>query len=299
MTPIEKAKKYGIDEPGVNLLLCVGGWFNGFTFEVENRNVSIGRAYEPSLRQLTVDQGVWFDQSPNAHEAMVRSGLFKSDERNEDCYIAGRRCDWLPTQNCLTIIEDIFSESEGLYAPWATESHSGPPTFRDGVELMEHRKGVMATRRAVDPLERVTSLETYPQVDLPERPDLRIFGQPPGPMARVEVLSDHNNRDSWENKFTAWSAPKAGPTIWIFKNRRGMVQFWNHLVRHGIIQLDGGMFGGRATNWSPTRINDRLQRSREGTPDYSSHDIVWTIPGVIEADTVDVFEWLSKYNIIK
>jgi len=76
-----------------------------------------------------------------------------------------------------------------------------------------------------------------------------------------------------------------------------MVRFWNYFIDHGLIDLDGGRFGGRPENWSPKRVNDRLRRSREGRPNYSSHDVVWTIPGVIEASRIDAFE-LFKDNRI-
>jgi hypothetical protein len=70
------------------------------------------------------------------------------------------------------------------------------------------------------------------------------------------------------------------PTVWIYENRENMVRFWNHLIDNGLIDLDG----------------DRLRRSRKGVPNYSSHDVVWTIPGV-GGDLVDAFKLFKDNHI--
>jgi len=59
-----------------------------------------------------------------------------------------------------------------------------------------------------------------------------------------------------------------------------------------------GQFGGRPSNWSPKRVNDRLRRSREGRPNYDSHDVVWTIAGVVDATRIRAFRLLEENNII-
>jgi hypothetical protein len=45
-----------------------------------------------------------------------------------------------------------------------------------------------------------------------------------------------------------------------------MVRFWSYLITHGLIDLDGGRFGGRVKNWSPRRV-----KTNSG-PGYSSPD---------------------------
>jgi len=293
-TAFEKAKTYGLQRNEVIPLFFVAAWFNGVARSVHDRPISIATEYEPTLRQLCGDD--WEPSFDQAHERLIERGLFKSQTRDEDVYIAGRRCQWAPTQNCMQIIEHIFSDQDQIYPDWILDEHTRPPTFRDGSELMEHRKGVLASKHLFGTLERVTGVDTYPRVDLPQRPDLRLWGHG-NQLARVEVLTSHRNTETWEQKFEAWRGQKAGPTIWLYENRTHMVRFWNHLIDHGLIDLDGGRFGGRPKNWSPKRVNDRLRRSREGVPDYTSHDVVWTIPAVVSANRVDAFELFRDNRI--
>jgi len=293
-SPFEKAQTYGLKRPEVVILFYVTAWFNGKTVSVHDRPITIATEYEPPLRQLCGDD--WEPHFDQAHEQLIERGLFKAQSRGENTYIAGRRCRWAPTQDCMQVIEHIFSEEEQLYPPWVLDEHTRPPTFRDGSELLQHRKGVLASKHLFGGLERVTGVDTYPRIDIPQRPDLRLFGHGEQ-LARVEVLSNHRNTDTWEKKFTKWRSEQAGPTVWIYENRENMVRFWNYLITHGVIDLDGGRFGGRVKNWSPRRVNDRLRRSREGRPDYDSHDVVWTIPGVVGGSRVDAFE-LFKDNRI-
>ena len=293
-SPLSKAKTYGIERPGVKILFYVAAWFNGKTVAVHGSRASIATDYEPPLRQLMGDD--WEPHFDQGHERLIERGLFKSQSRGENTYIAGRRCRWAPTQDCLQVIEHIFSEEEQLYPEWALDEHTRPPTFRDGSELLQHRKGVLASKHLFGGLERVTLVDTYPRVNLPQRPDLRLFSHG-DQIARVEVLTNHRNTETWEKKFGKWRSEEAGPTVWLYENRQGMVRFWNHLIDHGMIDLDGGRFGGRVKNWSPRRVNDRLRRSLEGRPDYDSHDVVWTIPGVAGGDRIDAFELLKDNRI--
>jgi hypothetical protein len=291
----DKGKAYGLEPPEVRILFKVAAWFNGFRFTVHDRKRSIASAHEPPLRQLFDDR--WDPQFDEAHERLIQRGLFKSQDRDENVYIAGRRCRYAPTQNCLKIIEQLFSDHEKLYPDWAGDEHTRPPTFRDGSELLQHRKGVLASKHLFGSLERVTFVDTYPRVNLPQRPDLRLFSHG-DQLARLEVLTHHRNTDTWESKFEQWRAEAAGPTIWVFENRKHVIRFWNHFIDQGLIELDGGRFGGKVNNWSPLRVNDRLRRSREGPPNYESHDVVWTIPGVLGGGRVDAFELLKDNNII-
>jgi len=294
-TPWERAKRYGLEKPAVVILFYVTVWFNDHTRVIHDRPARISTDYEPTLRQLCGDD--WQPGYDDVHERLIDRGLLKSDARDEDIRIAGRRCRWTPTDDAFEIIEYLFHDEEDIHPEWVLDEHPGPPTFRDGSELMEHRKGVMAAQHLFGSLERVVTTDTYPRVNLPQRPDIRLSGHGEQ-LARVEVLTDHNNTDSWETKFDAWKHPNAGATIWIFENRDHMISFWNHLLTQGLVELDGGRFGGRASNWSPRRVNDRLRRSREGPIPYKSHDISWTIPGVLEGSRVDAFEMLKRNNII-
>lgn len=294
-TPVEKAQTCGLTEDAVSILFYITGWFNGKAVTVHDKSVTIAIEHEPTLQQLIGDD--WKPHYDEVHEHLTDRGLFKSEGREEDVYIAGRRCRWVPTQECMQIIEHIFSGEDLLYPEWVLDEHTRPPTFRDGNELMEHRKGVLAAKHLFNNLTRVTGIDTYPRVDLPQRPDLRLWGRGGDQLARVEVLTDHRNTDTWVQKFEKWRIKEAGPTIWLFENRKHMIRFWNHLINERIIDLDGGRFGGQPTNWSPRRVNDRLRRSREGVPEYNSHDVVWTIPGVVDGDRVDAFELFKANNI--
>jgi len=279
----------------VRILFKVGAWFNGKPFRVHDRLISIATDHEPTLRQLCGD--TWEPEYDEAHERLIDRGFFKTEERGENVYIAGRRCRWVPTSNCMKVIEYIFDDQEQLYPGWVLNEHSGPPVFRDGSELLEHRKGVLASRRLFRELERITSVDTYPRINLPQRPDLRL-SRTGDQLARVEVLTHHRNTESWRKKFGTWRVDSAGSTIWVYENREHMLRFWNHLMDRGLLDLDSGRFGGRAKNWAPRRVNDRLRRSRNGVADYASEDVVWTIPGVVEGGPVDAFELLKRNNII-
>lgn len=294
-TPVDRANRYGLKKPAVILLFYVTAWFNNKSIAVHDRTAMVATDYEPTLRQLCGDD--WKPAFDDVHDHLIDRGLFKSADRDEDVYVAGQRCRWVPTEDCLQIIEYIFKDEEQLYPDWILDEHPRPPTFRDGSELLEHRKGAMAAKHLFGNLERITSVDTYPRIDVPQRPDLRLSSHG-DQLARVEVLTNHRNSDSWESKFETWSVKEAGPTIWLYENRENMVRFWNHLIDHDLLDLDGGRFGGRPQNWSPRRVNDRLRRSRTGRPNYTSHDAVWTIPGVATGDHVDAFELLKRNNII-
>ena len=293
--PAEKAKKYGLTYTETNILFWVTVWFNGTTWKIHGSKAYIGSAYEPTLRVLCFKN--WEPDFDQAHEQLIERGLFKSERRDDNIHVAGRRCRWLPTENCMQIIEDIFSDDEQLYPDWATEDHTRPPTFRDGSELLQHRKGVLASAYLFSQLERVTSLLRYPRNKVPQRPDIYLYRNDEQ-LARVEVLGPHRNTDMWEDKFTQWRGRRAGPTIWIYPNRTTMTQFWNHLITQGLIGLDNGRFGGNPNNWSAKRVNARLQRSRKGPPDYTSHDVVWTLGGVVGGGRVDAFKLFKHNNII-
>lgn len=296
--PREKAKRYGLEPPAVEILLCVTGWFSGRSFPFQNQQKRIGTDFEPTLRQLCSSLDLWGDQHPDVHKSLQDRGVFKSEDNGDNIYCAGRRCKWLPTNNAMSIIEDIFADEKGVYAPWATDEHSNPPTYRDGSELMIHRKGVLAASKTFQQLEDFIHSDIYPVVNLPQRPDIRLYGRPAGALAQVEVLTSHNDRDAWESKFKAWGGDTVPPTVWVFENRIWMVRFVNHFVRQKWIELDNGLFGGNPSNWSPKRVNDRLRRSREGRQGYHSHDVVTTIPSLLEADPVQTHEFVEENNII-
>lgn len=289
---VHAAQRYNFREAETLITYLTLAWFNAWSFKIGGHSINIGTDYEPTLRQLCQTKLSWNDELADAHDRLIKRGVFK-----DDVYIAGRRCRWTPTQEFFRVADNVFSDAEEIYPQWIEQEHTGPPAFRDGQELLEHRKGVMALDRSFDRIEQISYTDVYPRhLDIAERPDIRIWGHG-SPAAWGEILGTHNNRETWSRKYRAW-AENSLPKVWIFPNRQTMVQFWNHLLRRELIELDNGMFTGPASNWSPTRVNDRLQRSRTGRYSYNSHDCCWTVAGLIEADTVDVLNWLSEYDII-
>ena len=298
-TAYEKAQTYNLSREQVVILYRVAYWFNGHPLETASQHTYIGNAYEPTLRELC--GGAWEPEYEVAHQKLIDRGFFKTadgdDKEDKEIYVAGRRCRWLPTAKSFKVVEHIFSDETDLYPGWLLDEHSRPPTFRDGSELLEHRKGAMAARHLFKRCERCTGSDLYPRIDVAHRSDLRLFGAG-DLLARVEVLTNHNDRASWKKKFIHWSDPAAGPTIWIFANRETMVNFWNHMLRTTTLELDRGEFGGESKNWSARRVNDRVRRMRQSADYDVSVDASWTIGGLIEADRVDAFEFLNRNNII-
>jgi hypothetical protein len=287
---LEKAKQFGLPREQVIILYHITAWFNQRVFEIRGRKVSIATAHEPPLRQLCGDD--WDPSFDEHHEALIDRGLLKADTGGASIYVAGRRCRWLPTRDGMQVIEHLFSHRDDIYPNWVHDNHTRPPTFRDGEELMEHRKGTMAARFTFKQLEEyVTGASVYPQFSNSNRPDLRLFNG--GDLiAYTETQTDHNNSQSRVEKFAHWRKhSSAPPVIWVFANREVMVNFWNDLVTNGHVTLDGGRFTEPANNWSARRVNDRVRRS--GLRQFS-----WTIAGVLNADAVDAFEFLKRNNII-
>lgn len=295
----ERAREYGIEPAGVDILFCITGWFNGRGFEIHDRKTSIGRDHEPTLRQLCSSENMWSDTHESEFKRLRANGLFKKPDEDENAvYIAARTCNWLPTEKCFRLIKKVLYDVEGIYPTWTLEEHTGPPTFRDGSEHMTHRKGVLTARSAFGQLTRVSGLDLYPRYNSRQvLPDLVLFSHG-SRLARVEVLSDHNKRDSWVSKWDAWRSPQADPTVWVFERREEAARFFNHLINKGKIELDGGRFRGELSNWSTDRINRRLQRSRTGHPAYESHDVVVTIPQLVGMSQTTAFELFDDFDII-
>lgn len=294
-----KGEQIGLHINDLYVLRVVAGWFSGAYFGQGRAQKHIGRDKEPPVAELARKDNSYGEGYEQHVKRMRDKGFFKSEERGENVYIAGSRCEWIPTEKALSAIEHVYSHyvDHAMAASWATDAHSGPPIYRDGSELMPHRKGVLAAKEHFGDVTQVGGVYVYPRGGRENRADLWL-ARPKGQIiARVEVLSSHNNRESWVSKFDAWR-DDSDPTIWVVENRRAMVQLINHFVREGKIELDNGTFGGEANNWSPKRVNARLQRSRKGRYDYHSHDAVTTIPSVLQGSLSDAHQLLSGNDII-
>lgn len=120
-SPYEKAQTYSLSNHQVDILYRVTAWFNATVFKVQNQRMSIGADYEPTLRQIMGER--WEPAVDHEHELLVDRGVFKSKDRGEDTYVAGRRCQWSPTEKCMKIIEHIFAHSDGIYPKWVLDEH--------------------------------------------------------------------------------------------------------------------------------------------------------------------------------
>jgi hypothetical protein len=295
----ERAREHGLTPASVQILICVSYWFNGYSFEIHNGKRNIGSDHEPTIRQLCSARNWWSEAHESEFKRLRANGFFKTPGEDENAvYIAARRCKWLPTEKCFRFIREILYDVEEMYPFWVLDEHTGPPTFRDGPEHMTHRKGVLASYWGFKQLNHVSSGDLYPRYDSRQvLPDL-VLSSHGSRLARVEVLSDHNNRDSWISKWDAWRSRQDDPTVWVFERREEAARFFNHLINQGKIELDRGRFRGDLSNWSTDRINRRLQRSRKGSPAYASHDVVVTIPQLIGMSKFAAFELFDDFDII-
>lgn len=286
----KKAQQFGLPREQVVILLRITQWFNRRVFEINGSKISIASAHEPTLRQLCGDE--WDPSFNDHHEALIQRGLLKADSGGASIYIAGQRCKWLPTRDGMQVIEHLFCHLDDIYPDWVHGNHTRPPTFRDGEELMEHRKGTMAARFTFKQVkEYVTGASVYPQFSTSNRPDLRLYNAGDD-VAYIETQTGHNNSQSRVEKFQHWRKhSSAPPVIWVFASRSVMVEFWNDLVTSGHVALDGGRFTGPANNWSPKRVNGRVRDA--GIDQYS-----WTIGSVLNAGEGRAFKFLKQNNII-
>lgn len=149
---------------------------------------------------------MWREMEPeweDAHKQLIDRGFFKSESRDENVYIAGQRCRWSPTERFFEVVKHLFADWEQLYPEWIPDEHTRPPMFRDDTELLEHRNGMLTAKELFSSLERVVNVHTYPRVNLPQRPDLHLWGHGEQ-RARVEVLTNHRNSETWKRKFDTW-----------------------------------------------------------------------------------------------
>lgn len=279
----ERAKRYGLDTPEVNSLIPVALWFIGKQVGGQG---AISTSYEPELPVL-VDYVFNTEVKYAKVGHMQRRGLFKVG----DHYVAGRRCNWAPTENALQIMNTIFDGLDSFVPTWANDQHSGRPLCRDGGEHLHHRKGVLVAENYFAQLdEHITHTRLYPNLGQRVNPDL-LLGNHDSYAARVEVITQHNGYETWRKKFTVWDELDDAPTVWVCESREHIVQMLNHLVEHELLVLDGGTFGGDHSNWPQKRINDRLRRSGHS-------DSVITTPSMLEADTIHTLEFVQDNNII-
>jgi hypothetical protein len=291
----ERAQKYKLGTKHLDILNAIAHWFNGYTFETYLGELQLGCTHEQDIEVHTSAITEWTDDHRLAFQGLKDANVFKPEE---DAYIAGRRCDWLPSSDGINLIEDVFEPATTVYPPWQDEHHTSPPLFRDGAELLRHRKGVETAAQTLGELPKAGNFHRYPAGgDEKDRADLHIYNRDNQPFLRVEVLTDSNNRGSWQSKWERWTEKTRPRNVWIFQNRQAMVKFFNHMHRHTDLFLDRGEFGGNPSNWSPKRVNDRLDRTRDRT-NYSSMDFAWTTSGLLDMHHLDFDSRLREYGFI-
>lgn len=302
---LQKAQRIGFGSVETVIMWVVLCWMNRKTFDVGGQSLRIDRDYEPSLQELVEATGQeWSDEFEAAHKRMRDSGVFKTRQNDDQPYCAGRYCKWMPTENFLEVARTVFDEFESAYPFWHRAWRSGAPIFGDGNELLNHRKGVLVAWHTLSDLPWISKAELYPEESGVKADLITHRDDVHGVNGRVEVLTGNNDSDRWVNKWEAWATTDI-PTVWVFKNRTAMVDFFNTIIGHddlvntdAALILDGGTFTGNPNNWSASKVNDRLKQSRKSDGYYvPTHDLVCTLPSLLEADTDTVQEWCQKYRV--
>lgn len=80
---LERAKRYNLDEPAVDVLYAALTWFNCFRVSIGDREHQIGLHYEPSIDQLCRALVSWSADHKQAYNDLRSRGVFKSADRDE------------------------------------------------------------------------------------------------------------------------------------------------------------------------------------------------------------------------
>lgn len=290
MGTIDRGRKFGLGEPEVVLLGYTIQWMNRYLFEIDGDEALISTHHEPELSELFQD--TWTERHKDALVNLRIAGIL------ETRWVAGRPCDWAPTEKYIDVVRHVFDGVEDVYPPWVQHAQPGAPLFGDQNELLTHRKGVLAANHLLQQAVSGTRTTLYPSVDSAHTPDLIWKADTDEVLAYVEVLSEHHDREMCRKKFLAWHDETQVPVIWVYENRDMMIETWNHIERKTAINLDKGEFNGDPSNWSPRRVNSRLRRTRRQSGPYRSIDCVETVGGILGSDPNDGRRFLRRNNII-
>jgi hypothetical protein len=289
MSVFERGERFGLTRGQMNALKRITRWFNFHWLNLDGEKVSIATDHEPSFETLCSEIN---DDLGLTEYHLESQGLI------EEQWIAGRPCSWSPTEQGLTAMEYVFRRDHDVYPTWGEPRQDGAPLFRDGNERLIHRKGVCAAAHVLGELVPKSRVYVYPErFPRDHRPDLTWVDGSGNELAIVEMVSDHNDLQSLAAKFRDWRHSQF-PVIWVFENRKAMVSMWNYIERERRLDLDGGEFGGKRSNWPPKRVNAKIRRTRSETENYNSVDCVQTLGGILNSDLKQWKRFLERNHII-
>ncbi|MFC4437480.1 MULTISPECIES: hypothetical protein [Natrialbaceae] len=289
----EQARFYGLDEYQVDVLFIITWWYNGKCLKMGNEKRQLGTHSEPQLRELFSGWSAEeYSDHEDAHQQLLDRGFLREG------WICRRKIDWIPTEQGLQAIRDIFKDCAddfNLRPGWASEDDSGP-IFGDPNELLLHRKGVEAAAHYVENYTWVERLTWYPILGTHEHhPDLKMRTPQKTLDWFVEVLTSTGDRDGWVEKWESYKK-RFVKVWWIFEGRSDMCAFFNKLHDERIYTLDGGPFSEPYKNWSADAVNRKIWRSRKvGNNDQEAAHLVSTITSLVEAESDDVTEWFDTH----
>lgn len=280
------------------ILKAVTLWHTATTWTVNGIQYNIAYSYEPSLQELfDCDhlQGMsWTAELSEAHEALLCHGVLQSES------LCGKHCKWLFTEKGRRLANNLLQDEPSAYPFWAKFHGHGPLNAGDPNELTHHRKAVATARYQFGRLDRITDIEMYPGRDKNGyAPDILLYDNKNKHPWAVEAMMHNNDRDRWLQKWQAF-ARNTHHGIWVFQNRKTMVQFFNHIHRQTsdepyALTLPGGQITSDPTNWAAETINRKLQTARTSSQYVNnSARLVYTMTGLFRSDKADVDQWVNK-----
>lgn len=280
------------------ILSVVTFWHTETTWNLNGIKYNIAYSYEPALEELfdveSRENISWTAELAEAHEELLRDSVLQSGS------ICGQHCRWLLTEKGRQLANTLLRDESEIYPPWAKYHGHGPLNCGDPNELTHHRKAVATARYQFSRLHRITDIEMYPSRDTDGyAPDMILSdGENTHPWA-VEAMMHNNDRDRWLQKWQAFAQnPHHG--IWIFQNRKMMIQFLNHIHRQTnnesyALTLPGGQITSDPTNWAASTINRKLQTARTSSKHVNNAArLVYTMTGLFRSDKADVIQWVQK-----
>jgi len=265
----------------LDCLYAIGLYYNGTQFYRDHEVICIGLQKPPSLQTLLdVDDERWESEYEPAVDALVEQGLLRGHDDAE--YLQRRPVNWAPTRNGRGVIGDLFGEVfADRYPERIFHYHSGlvgdwdeTLTHRFAVEVSRAFHGVESIYATASSDEDPTYLTRYPGENGQVRPDL----DHPDNSFAVEVITDHNDRESIASKYARF-AGQYDRIWWVFDTRETAARSLSYLHEHE----DVGAELARAPYDNPD--NYSLKRLREYL--FRSHDQEdLSCPGVSNVETI-------------
>jgi hypothetical protein len=209
-------------------------------------------------------------------------------------WICRRKIEWLPTEQAIQAIRDVFGDKANELRPrWASDEEKGP-LFGDPNELLHHRKGVELAGHKMISLPWVKTVTFY-RTDPASKEVADLFVRTIDEKSdwQVEVLTKNHNIEQWISKWEQFKGFRK--TWWVFESRSTMCSFFNAVHDRTSFVLDGGAFTEPYNNWSSQAVTQKLRRSKDPNPPFEdAGDLAHTITGMLEADKKTVTDWFDE-----